>query len=92
MNLEYFQALEEKVNLLINKVVSLRNENNEIAQANKHLEEKVQNMLGDTNRLKEENQQLLNKANETSINNIQEGEIKNRLEEILRKVDEVVES
>ncbi len=92
MDIEYFQVLEEKVNQLINRVVSLRNENSEIAEANSHLEEKVQGLMIEMDRLREENKSLSEKAEQTTNNGAQEAEIKNRLEEILRKVDEVVKA
>lgn len=92
MDLAYFQALEEKVNSLINRMLALKNENQEMTQANRQLEDKVQSLLGEIGRLREENSRLESKANELSSSGIQEAEIANRLQEILRKVDEVVEA
>ena len=92
MDIEYFQVLEEKINQLINRVVSLRTENSEIAEANSRLEERVQGLMGEMDHLKEENKGLSEKAEQTTNNGAQENEIKNRLEEILRKVDEVVKA
>lgn len=92
MDLAYFQALEEKVNGLINRMVTLRNENSEMAQANRHLEEKIQNLMGEITHLREENDRLNSKASELSASSAHDNEIANRLQEILRKVDEVVEA
>ncbi len=92
MNIEYFKTLEEKLNQLINRVVSLKKENNELTQANRNLEDKIQSLMGENELLKDKNSTLSIKAEESENADIQETEIKNRLEDILRKVDEVVEA
>jgi FtsZ-binding cell division protein ZapB len=92
MNIEYFKTLEEKLNQLINRVVSLKKENNELTQANRNLEDKIQSLMGENELLNDKNSTLSIKAKESENADIQETEIKNRLEDILRKVDEVVEA
>jgi FtsZ-binding cell division protein ZapB len=99
MSIEHFQALEEKINQMLTRLAKLKDENNELAQANRKLEEKVQTLMADSEKLreqnrvlKEENRTISEKAQKAGEGQAQADQIKNRLEDLLSKIDKVVEA
>jgi len=89
MEAEHFKALEEKVNQLIKRYIKLKEENRELMETNRRLEEKIQTMQGELEETLEEKHRLNEKLE--SSGNMHGEQIKNRVEELLSKVEEVVE-
>ncbi|RKZ31281.1 hypothetical protein DRQ36_02560 [bacterium] len=90
MSLEHFQALEEKVNQLINRLIKLKDENRELMESNKKLENKVQEVQKEVDRLRDENRELSEKVEAKPESAVDEEELRTKVEDLLNKVDEVV--
>jgi len=91
MTIEHFQALEEKIGQLINRLVKLKEENKNLLQANRRLEDKVQELGREIEKQKEENKQLHDKIQKAGATQTQDDQIRSRLEDLLGKINEVVE-
>ena len=92
MNLEHFQALEDKINQLINHIIKLKEEKSELIESNRRLESKFQEMQAEKDRLGERNAELELKVEAEAGVREHESEIKSRVEALLSKVDDVVGS
>lgn len=92
MTIEHLQALEEKIGQLINRLVKLKDENKELLQANRKLEEKVQELGKEIDKHKEENKQLQDKLQKAGTTQAQDEQIRGKLEDLLGKINEVVQA
>lgn len=92
MDMDYFQALENKIEQLINRLLAQKEENKDLISANRRLEEKVQELQSENGRLQDEIDNLKEETARAKEEGSKGEEIKNRLEGLLGKIDEVVES
>lgn len=92
MNLEHFQALEDKINQLLNHIIKLKEEKRELIEANHRLEARIKEVRDEKEMVLAEKAELENKVKEEEAVAEHETEIKSRVEALLSKVDEVVGS
>lgn len=92
MDLEHFQALEDKINQLLNHIIKLKEEKRELIETNQRLESRIKQVQEEKEELAAEKEELKKKAQEAAGAAENESEIKDRVEALLSKVDEVVGS